>query len=149
MDYKQLIFWAIVLVIMAIIEASTVQLVAIWFVVGALVAFIAAFFTNVLWIQALLFVASAILLLIATRPLVKKYLNSKAIPTNSDMNIGKTGVVVTAIPSSDSIGGRVTVDGVEWLAVSEDGNPIEVGEKIIVNNISGAKLIVSKVYQEA
>ena len=149
MDYKQLIFWAIVLVVMAIIEASTVQLVAIWFVVGALVAFIAAFFTNILWIQALLFVASAVLLLIATRPLVKKYLNSRAEPTNSDMNVGKTGIVVVPIPSADEIGGRVKVDGVEWLAVSENGEPIDVGEKIVVNNISGAKLIVSKIYQEA
>lgn len=148
MDYKQLVFWAIVLIIMAAIEAGTVQLVAIWFVLGALIAFITALFTDALWLQALLFVVSAVLLLICTRPIVRKYLNSKAIPTNADMNLGKVAIVKTAI-SPNTAGGRVIVDGVEWLAVTDDGQSVDEGEKVIIKEIKGAKLIVSKVYQEA
>ena len=147
MNILQLIFWAAILVIMSLIEASTVSLVAIWFVAGALVAFIAALFTDILWIQILLFVITAICLLVFTRPIVKKYLNSKTVPTNLDMNLGKVGIVKTTI-EPDSVGGRVTVDGVDWLAISDDNSLIEEGTKVIIKEIKGAKLIVSKENQE-
>ena len=143
MDYKQLILWAVVIIVMVIIEASTVGLVAIWFVVGAIVAFITALFTDALWLQALLFVASAVCLLMFTRPIIKKHLNSKLVPTNIDMNLGKTGIVKVGI-DPDNIGGRVVVDGVDWLAVSENGLPITEGKKVVIKEIQGAKLIVAE-----
>ena len=147
MNILQLIFWAAILVIMSLIEASTVSLVAIWFVAGALVAFIVALFTDILWIQILLFVITAICLLVFTRPIVKKYLNSNTVPTNLDMNLGKVGIVKTTI-EPDLVGGRVTVDGVDWLAISDDNSLIEEGTKVIIKEIKGAKLIVSKENQE-
>ena len=144
MNIIQLIFWALILVVMTIIEASSVSLVAIWFVAGALVAFITALFTDIFWLQILLFVVSAVCLLVFTRPIVKKYLNSKTVPTNSDMNLGKIGIVITA-SEPQTVGGRVTVDGVDWLAISADGTFIEEGAKVTVEEIKGAKLIVSKI----
>lgn len=143
-EYMTLIFWAAVLVIMALAEAATAQLVAIWFVAGALVAFIASLFGAVFWLQCVLFIATAVILLCCTRPLVKKYLNGKRIPTNSDMNIGKTGTVISPI-IKDSLTGRVMIEGLDWMAISENDENIEKGQKIIVKDIQGVKLIVSPV----
>ena len=63
------------------------------------------------------------------------------------MNLGKVGIVKTTI-EPDSVGGRVTVDGVDWLAISDDNSLIEEGTKVIIKEIKGAKLIVSKENQE-
>ncbi|MGN0660249.1 MAG: NfeD family protein [Oscillospiraceae bacterium] len=139
---SEIILWAALFVILTIVEVASPQLVAIWFVAGSAVAFVASLLGAPMWLQVTLFLVTAVILLVFTRPVVKKYLNNRVIPTNSDMNIGKIGTVqIDIVP--DTAGGRVSVDGVDWLAVSENGTPIEKGQKVVVKSISGAKLIVA------
>ena len=77
-----------------------------------------------------------------TRPLVKKYVNSRSQPTNADMVIGKEALVTEAIDNVESAG-AVAVGGKVWTARSENGEPIEVGSIVTVLRIEGVKLIVS------
>ena len=64
--------WLGVIVVMAIIEGVTTQMVSIWFVFGALVAFIVSLFGVALPIQLIVFAAVSTVMLVITRPLVKK-----------------------------------------------------------------------------
>jgi membrane protein implicated in regulation of membrane protease activity len=137
-------FWLILTLVLACIEAATLGLVTIWFAVGALFGFFGALAgISLLW-QVILFIASATVLLIYTRPIAVKYLNSRTNPTNVDRLVGEKGIVIETI---DAINGKgqVRVLGQVWSARAADGNRIDLEEKVEVREISGVKLIVRKV----
>ena len=83
------IVWAAVMLVFLIIEGATAGLTCIWFAIGALAGLIAALFGAPLWLQIVWFFVISVVTLYFTRPLVKKYVNSKSQPTNADMVIGK------------------------------------------------------------
>ena len=56
------VMWLVVVVLLAIIEASTVNLVSIWFVISGLVALIVSLFTEAFYIQFGVFVLLGIIL---------------------------------------------------------------------------------------
>lgn len=134
------LFWLFLIIILLIIEASSFNLVTIWFAIGALGAFITTYFTNDILIQIIIFSLITIFSLILTRPLVKKFLDFKPEKTNLDAVIGKTGVVTKKINVDEF--GRVKVNGKEWTAKAEDS--IMEGTKVEILGIEGVKLIVKK-----
>ena len=136
------VVWLVITVVLAVIEAVTVGLVTIWFAAGAFVALLAAVFGAQLWLQITLFIVSSVLLLIFTRPLVKKHLTSKLQPTNADMVIGKVCVVTEEIDNLMAKG-AVSCMGKEWSARTVNGETVPAGEKVTVKEISGVKLVVS------
>lgn len=89
--------WLVAMIVLLIIEGIVPGLVSIWFAIGALAAMISAILGAPLWLQVLWFFAVSILTLCLTRPFAKKYVNSRATPTNADMLIGKECVVTEAI----------------------------------------------------
>ncbi|MGN0604171.1 MAG: NfeD family protein [Oscillospiraceae bacterium] len=138
------IFWIIVLVAAILVEAATAALISIWFASGALAALIAAALGASWMIQLTLFVVFSAILLIFTRPLVKKLFPKKFIPTNSDSYAGKTAVVVEDIDSARGMG-RVKFNGVDWIAVTENGELIPKDTVVRIKAVKGAKLLVEKV----
>lgn len=142
MDYAMLIIWGAVMVVTIIAEVVTTQMISIWFSCASLVSLILACFNAPRWAQFCVFVAMTALLLILTRPVVKK-LKKQYVRTNADMNIGKTAIVTETIHNELSQG-RATIGGVSWKAVSADGNVIEKDETVTIQDIDGAKLIVSR-----
>lgn len=136
------IMWFIAMVALMIVEFSTVSLTCIWFALGALAALIAALCGAPLWLQIVWFLVVSVLALIATRPLVKKYINGKTTPTNADMLMGQTCVVMEPI-SNLSETGAVKIGGKVWTARSDDGTVFAPGEKVIAVRIEGVKLIVA------
>ena len=137
------IFWIVFLVLMVVVEVGTAQLTTVWFAVGCLFALIAEGFGAPIWLQWTLFVAGSLLLLIATRPLVRKLLRAKPLPTNADRYIGETAVVTEDI---DNIAGKGTVKikGILWTARSEDDAvTFSQGDRVTVIRIEGVKVIVS------
>lgn len=136
------IVWVAVMVIFLIVEAATAGLTCIWFAIGALAALIAALFGAPLWLQIIWFFVISFVTLYFTRPLVKKYVNSKSQPTNADMVIGKEALVTEAIDNVEGVG-AVAVGGRVWTARSADGQPVETGSIVTVLRIEGVKLIVS------
>ena len=135
------IIWLIALVVFAVAEASTVQLVSIWFALGSLAAFITALCHGPVWLQVVLFIVVAIAALIFTKPLVRKHLNSQVKPTNADRVIGMACRVTEDI---DNIAakGAVTVQGKIWTARSKTGQPFKAGDLVRAVAIEGVKLIV-------
>ncbi len=136
-------FWLVVIVVAAVVEGATAQLVSIWFVAGGVGALIADLCGADLWVQAIVFIVVTALTILATRPLVKKLLNFKRIDTNAGRYIGKTGVVIIEINNMLGVG-QVNVLGSIWTARSEDNSVIEVGKHVLVKSIEGVKVIVTE-----
>lgn len=136
------IFWLAAGIVLLIVEAATPTLVSIWFALGAFAALIAAFAGAELWIQILLFLVVSGIALVVTRPLAKKYLDTKHVATNADMVIGKEGVVTEEIDNLNAHGAASCM-GKEWTARSLDDSVLAKGTKIRVHSIEGVKLIVT------
>lgn len=133
--------WLAIIVIAAVIEGTTAQLVSIWFVVGGVGALIADLCGAEIWLQSLIFIVVTGLTLIFTRPIVKKLMNFKKEDTNSGRYIGKEGLVITEI--NNTLGeGQVKVLGNVWAARSADSSIIKIGENVLIQSIQGVKLIV-------
>lgn len=138
-----IVLWIVVLAAALILEAATFALISIWFAAGAVGALIAAAMgVPVIW-QLVIFVFLAGLLLIFTRPLLKKLFPSKFIPTNSELEVGKTAVVIETIDNASGKG-RVRLGGVNWAAVSSSGDSIGEGEVVRVKEVRSAKLVVER-----
>lgn len=132
--------WFIAFVILLVIELVTVNLVTIWFAIGAVAAIITTIFTDSILIQSIVFVVVSVIALLITKPLIKKFKKFEVEPTNSDRVIGKIGDVTKKIGKNKY--GEVKVYGNTWTASSKE--VIEVGERVKVLSIDGVKLIVEK-----
>ena len=135
------VFWAVAVVAFIILELATVGLASIWFALGALCALIAALLGAPVWLQIVWFVIVSVATLLLTRPLAKKYINSKTMATNADRVIGSKAVVKERIDELAGTG-AVLADGKMWSARTADGAVAEPGEIVTVQEIRGVKLIV-------
>lgn len=138
------VFWLILAVALFIVEALTVQLICIWFAVGALFSTLASLAGAPLWLQLLVFIVTSALVFIAGRPFLLERINTRKERTNADRVIGQPGIVLEQI---DNLGqtGRVRANGLDWTARSERGDIIPVGTNVIVKFIDGVKLIVEPI----
>lgn len=134
------IIWLALAILMIFVETSTMQLVSIWFAVGAAAACITSLFVDTIWVQVIVFVAVSGITLLITRPIAARMKEKKIERTNSDRNIGREGIVVAAI-DNDAATGQVRIGTSLWTARSADGKPIPEGAKVTVTDIEGVKLI--------
>ena len=140
-------FWLIVAGICFVIESFTIGFLVFWFGIGALAALVASLFISNIWIQSLIFIIVSSLLLIFTKPLVKKFVKVKdIIPTNVYSIIGKEGIVVESIDTINGVG-KVKVNGELWSATSLEN--IEKGTKVKVLKVNGVKLEVEKLFSNS
>ena len=136
--------WLVAMIVLLVIEGIVPGLISIWFALGALAALIAAALHAPMWLQLLWFLVVSVVALAATRPLVKKYVNSRVKPTNADMILGKDCVVTEEIDNVRGTG-AVTVGGKVWTARMEnDEERAAVGEILHGIRIEGVKLIVRR-----
>ena len=135
----QAIGWLAATIFFVFIEASTFNLVSVWFAVGGAAALISCIFTGSLRVQSAVFVAVSILCLLALRPLTAR-LRRPLTPTNGDLNVGRTATILT--PVTDDAPGRARVDGVDWNAQAVPGASFAPGDKCRVAAIRSTTLIV-------
>ena len=141
-EFSMTAVWLVAMIVLLIIEGIVPGLVSIWFAIGAFAAMISAILGAPIWLQVLWFFAVSILTLCLTRPFAKKYVNSRATPTNADMLIGKECVVTEEIDNVLGTG-AVTVGGKVWTARTEEPDgKAETGKVMTVVRIDGVKLIV-------
>ncbi len=139
--------WLFILIFAIVLEVSVPGLISIWFVPAALVAMLLAFFEVPIYLQITVFFGIAIILIVMSRTLWKKYTAIKPIePTNTDIIIGKTGVVTADIDNVKAVG-EVLVKGQHWSARSLDGEPIEKGAMVKILSIEGVKVICERAQQ--
>ena len=137
--------WLAFMVGFVIVEAACpFHLVSIWFAVGSLAAMLAAVLGAQLWLQITLFLVVSVGLLVATLPLVKKFVIPRQKRTNVDAVIGTRGYVTEAVDNL-SAAGQVKLGGMYWTARSEDGHRIPAGTLVEVTHIEGVKAFVTPV----
>ena len=136
--------WLGAMIALLIVEALAPGLVSIWFALGALAAMISSMLGAPLWLQLVWFFLVSVVSLLLTRPLAKKYVNGRAVPTNADMAIGKDCVVTETIDNVRGTG-AVSVGGKIWTArmASPEGRA-EKGTVLCAVRIEGVKLIVEE-----
>ena len=135
-------FWLIVAGLSFVIESFTVGFLVFWFGIGALIALVSSFFIDNLIIQAAIFVVSSSILIVLTKPLVKKFIkNTKTVPTNVYSLLDKEGLVLEDIDSVQGTG-KVKVKGELWSATADIDIP--KNSKIKVVSVNGVKLKVEK-----
>jgi membrane protein implicated in regulation of membrane protease activity len=140
-------FWIIVAVVCGIVEAISLGITSIWFVVGAIVALILASFEVPFIIQVVVFLTVSIVLLIYTRPIATKYLKLGKEKTNVEAVVGLEGVVIEKI--DNVLGkGQVKIGGQIWSAKSESGEDISRDEEVEVVAVKGVRVIVKKKEKE-
>ena len=146
-----IIFWAALLVIFIVIEVVTVNLVSIWFALGAVGALISAAVAptmSLLWLQILIFLLVSGVTIIFTRPFVKRYATVKETATNADRVLEMVGVVREPICNIEGKG-SVYVGGKLWTARSGDDTQIDKDVQVDILRIEGVKLIVRPHVAEA
>lgn len=141
--------WAIWLIASGIFflgEIFTISFLLFWPGVGAFLAFLTSLIApENLVAQILVFVVSTILMILFTKPLIKKLFKDK---DNTSMNnsavLGKKGIVIKKMDAANPVG-QVKVNGELWSAIKSDKDKsINVGESVIIEKIDGVKLLVRK-----
>ena len=135
------IYWLIALAVFLAFEIATLGLTTIWFSGGALIAFFISLFVDNFVLELVAFLIVSFVLLFFTRPVAAKYFNKQRTKTNYESLIGKEAKITMTVDNFNA-SGQAVLNGQEWAARSVDDRVIEPGERVIVRNISGVKLIV-------
>lgn len=136
--------WLLLAGLFFIGEMITVGFLIFWLGIGALLAMIVSFFTTNIIIQTAVFVISSIILILATKPFVKRFVDVKKTNTNVFSIIGKKALVIKEIDPINAKG-QIKVNSEIWSAESENGEKIEEGSEVEIIRINGVKAIVKKV----
>ena len=134
--------WLIIAGIFFVGEIMTVGFLLFWFGFGSLVAMIVSFFTTNIIIQTSVFLVVSVLLLLITKPFVKKFVDKKpTVITNAYNIIGKKAIVLEDIDSIQSKG-LVKIGTETWSAESETDEKISKDTEVEVTAIKGVKAVV-------
>lgn len=134
-------FWFITFLIFLFVELVTVNLVTVWFATGALVSFAVSLFIDNVFLEVFCFIIISILMLITTKPMLKKIKRHSREAFNYERIIGREGIVLKDIKKHQP--GEVKVMGSVWTAVSSE--EILKSEEVKVLKVEGVKVEVIKV----
>ncbi len=134
-------FWFITFLVFLFLELITVNLVTVWFATGALVSFVISLFIDNFFLEVFCFIIVSILMLITTKPMLKKIKRHSREAFNYERIIGKEGIVLKDIRKHQP--GEVKVMGSVWTAVSSE--EILQSEEVKVLKVEGVKVEVIKV----
>ena len=140
-------FWLIIAGLFFVGEIFTLGFLIFWFGIGALFAMIVSFFTTNIIIQTSVFLITSAIFILATKPLVKKFVDVKKTNTNVFSIIGKKALVIKDIDPIHS-SGQIKLNGEVWSAETENDEIIKKGSEVEVLKINGVKAIVKLVNSE-
>ncbi|HWQ74739.1 MAG TPA: NfeD family protein [Syntrophomonas sp.] len=138
--------WIIIALLCGSVEIFTLGLWFLWLAVAALLVAVGVrlqWLPTLQW-QLLVFSLFTVIFIIFTRPLALKLFRTRDTVSNVKALVGQHGIAITDIKPLQF--GQVKVNGEIWTAMSE--TEIESGARIVVTEIDGVKLVVSKAIQE-
>lgn len=136
--------WLAILLLALVVEATTDQLISIWFIPAAIISIVLDFCkVPILW-QVLVFLVSTVLGIVFLRRLIlnaKKDANTK---TDLDTIVGEKCIVTEKIDTFAGCG-QAKIKGQVWSARGLNTDDVfEPGEILRVVGIEGVKLICKK-----
>ena len=144
--YGWAIVWAVVFIAALWAEAETCEMVAMWFLPGAVASLVLAHCNLDWWIQIVVFIVLSTLFLVLSKTVFKKYLVKKVgqEKTDTDLLIGQSARVVEDIDNFEERG-AVKINGQLWTARMEnDSEKAAEGESVVIVEIKGVKLICKR-----
>lgn len=141
------VWWLMIAIVFGVIEILTLNLVTIWFIIGALFAMFFSLLGLPILCQVIVFIIASSVLMILTKPIIKNFLKLKPERTNADKVLGEKGLVIEEIDFMKGTG-QVKINGQIWTAISVNKRKIDINEIVEVQEISGVKLIVKKIIKE-
>lgn len=139
------IIWLALFVVLIVFEAVTTGLFTIWFAGGALIALLVSLFLDMWVVQMVVFLIVSFLLLYFMRPVAMRKFNAKRLKTNVEDIAGREAKVTELIDNLNASGTAI-LNGLEWSERSvEDSVTIPVGERVLVREVRGVKLIVEPI----
>lgn len=139
--------WILVIIVSLVVEAGTYALIAIWFVPSAAICIVLSMFDMNISAQVIVFFLLSLISIIIFRKYFQNIIKSKAVFTNADAVIGKTGIVTEDIDNIN-FKGQVKVGYQIWTAIASDSTRLKKGDTVKVLSIEGVKLIVEKAESE-
>ena len=136
--------WLVIVVLLGLVEAATINLVSIWFIASGILALFLSLFVSSFVVQFAVFVLFGILFMILTRKKLLEYQTKEETKLNLERIIGMEGVVTKKITKNEI--GEVKVDGKLWSATADED--ILVDNLIKVIKIDGIKLVVKNIEPE-
>ena len=137
-------YWLIASGAFFIGEILTVGFLLFWFGIACLLAMVVSFFTSNIIIQMVVFLVSSVILILSTKPFVKKFINKKTILTNANSLIGKKAIVIKEINNLQGTG-QIKIGGEIWSAQNESDTTISENQEVEIIKIEGVKLIVKQI----
>ena len=138
--------WIIVAVLLFIAEIFLPTFLPSCIAIGCLIGGIFAYFHFGVKIQLITFSFGTLASFFGIRPFMLKYAHRKngMVKTNTDALIGKVGRVTISIDNSKGQG-RLTVEGDDWKAETENNEIINAGENVLITNVNSTILIVKQI----
>ncbi len=133
------ILWIILAAGFVAIEVATVAFIALYFALGSVAAAIVAWQDGGLAWQLTAFGVCGIVLMLLTRPVLKRSLESPDVPMNVDRMVGKGGIVTIAIDNELNTG-QIRVGTEYWTARTPEDSPgmrIAVDERVTIVAVQG------------
>ena len=119
--------WLAVAAVAAVAEVLSLGLITLWFVVGALVAFVANLLGVDDLVQIVVFLVVSVACLVLLRPVFVKYRKHGA--REEPTLVGQPVVVCEDIDNDRMVGRVETGDHMTWAARSFDGRPHRRGRE--------------------
>ena len=138
--------WLVLAGIFFIVEIATTGFLVFWLGIGSLFAMITSFFTENLIIQMVVFITTSTLLIIFTKPVVKKFFikDEDTVATNVYSIIGKKAIVTKEINPTLGVG-QIKVEGQDWSAKCDSDEIIEKGTEVEILDVNGVKAVVTPI----
>jgi membrane protein implicated in regulation of membrane protease activity len=137
------LFWLGLAIVLAAIEAATVDFVFLMFAGGSLAGAVAAALGAGFPLQVVIAVSVALLLLLVVRPMIKRQFTDGEVDhqIGASALVGREARVLQAVTDTD---GRIKLAGETWSArLAEGTEPVGPGEEVRVIAIHGATAIVA------
>ena len=122
-------------------ENCTSSLTSIWFALAGVISFILSLLGMPVHLQIIVFFVASAVLVLSTRPLVKKFLAKEKQKTNFDRIIGQKALVIEDIDAVKG-NGQIKINGAVWSARAEEF--IKKDELVLIKEIKGVHAIVEK-----
>ena len=138
------IIWAVLAMILVIVEIIDSGVLAVWFAIGSGSAAVVAWFYPEDYVSQIIvfIVVSAIFALFGTKFFVDKQKDAKVKPVYSILN--QTAIVTKEIDTINGVG-QITINGDHWAAKTADNSIIPENAKVKVLEIDGVKAVVEEI----
>jgi membrane protein implicated in regulation of membrane protease activity len=149
MEFEIWHIWIIIAVILFILEIFTPAFLAVCLGIGCIFAGIFSAMDFGIKIQLLAFSIGTLISFFGVRPFILKYGHRKSgdLKTNVDALVGKVGKITITIDNNQNQG-RVTVEGDDWKAESENNEILNAGEKVEIIKVNSTILTVKLINKE-